>query len=318
LSYSGCLKNSQLFRKFSLRSGDTPADEGGDKRMTRLRQFFLVGAVCAFTLAGCKPKEKQVVGEKDSEVAFVPVVAGAAYGVGITLEAAAAVAGVSAVYAADCTRPVAQGEIRFFCDGAIRLGQAAANIVVKSVQGVASALSWSHANIVSYLSSLSASGSNNVLRTALAGAANPQNLAGAKVSPEIKSASGLANLVHGLKQSIRIEDREKKSCSYIAQYEARLIPRDYRGNWLSGTSVRFFAKASSPASAEAMAKYLCEEYSEVHFKLPPPMAPHMPKSMNACRKPSERADYKERYRTEGIKCPGARACTSETECFDIL
>jgi hypothetical protein len=266
-------------------------------------------------LASCKQKQPEVSQGDESEVAFAPVAVGAVYGVNIALEAAVA---VSAVYAVDCARPVAQGEIRFFCDGGIRLGQAAADLVVGSVKTVASVLQWSHSNVVSYLKSLSTLGSNNVLRSAIAGAANPQSLAGAKISPEIKSVSGLGNLVHGLKQTIRIEDREKRNCSYVAQYEARLIPRDYRGNWLSGTSMRFFAKASSPESAEAMAKFLCEEYAEVHFKVAPSMAPGYSKSLNNCRKPMSLSNYKERYKTEGIKCPGARACASETDCFDVL
>jgi len=263
---------------------------------------------------GCKPKNSESVENDDASVAFVPVAVGAAVGVNVALEATAAAA---VVYAADCARPVAQGEVRFFCDGGLRMGQAAVNLVVRYVQTLAASLQWIHANILAYLSTLSSLQSNTVLKSAIGVSSNSGALAGAKISPEIKSESGRNNLAYGLKQALRIEDREKRTCTYLAQYEARLIPRDYKGNWMGGTSMRFFAKAPTPESAEAMAKFLCEEYAEVHFKIAPAIGTGLPKSLNECRKPKIIGNYKEKYRTEGMRCPAARACASETNCYDI-
>lgn len=279
-----------------------------------LKRRLALLAVLVIASQGCKPKNSETLENEDSSVAFVPVAAGAAVGVNVALEATAAAA---AVYAADCARPVAQGEVRFFCDGGIRLGQAAVGLVVRSVQTLATSLQWSHANILAYLSTLSSLQSNNVLKSAISTSSNAGALAGAKISPEIKSESGRKNLAYGLKQAIRIEDREKRNCIYLAQYEARLIPRDYKGNWMGGTSMRFFAKAPTPESAEAMAKFLCEEYAEVHFKIAPTMGTGLPRSLNECRKPKIIGNYKEKYRTEEMRCPSARACSNETNCYDI-
>ncbi|MFZ9520697.1 MAG: hypothetical protein ACO3A4_09485 [Silvanigrellaceae bacterium] len=271
---------------------------------------------CAFLSTGissCKAKSTADSPGMDSEVEFVPVAIGASYGVSVAMEAAVA---VGAVYAVDCSRSVREGEIRFFCDGGLMLGKAAVQLVVNSVQSLAAGLNWSKANMVAHLASLSKLTSNTHVKASLLGTSAASGIAGAKIDPRITSQSGLANLVQGLRQSIQIQDREKKNCNFVAQYESRLLPREYKGNWMSGTSVRFLAKAPSAESAELMARHLCDEYSTVHFKIAPGMA-GLPRSLNECRKPKMIVDYKEKYDTATMKCPGARACSSESNCFDI-
>lgn len=274
--------------------------------------YFCFAIACS-SLLGCKNVTDNASESGDADVAFVPVAVGAAYGVSVAVEAAVA---ASAVYAIDCTRPVAAGEVRFFCDGGMRLGEAAVGLVVRSVQSLTSALRWSTVNVLDYLRTLSALKSNTLLKSALIGTSAQSGIAAAKISPAIPSESGRKNLAYGVKQSLRIQDKDKRSCNYVAQYEARLMPRDYKGNWMSGTSIRFFARAPSAESAEAMALHLCEEYSTVHFKVAPGVA-GIPRSTNECRKPKMLGDYKEKYRTADMACPGVRACSSETDCFDL-
>lgn len=281
----------------------------------QLKLVQTVTGVCLIlsVLQGCKTKTATDDGApSESEVAFAPVAVGAAYGVNVSLQAAAA---VTAAYAIDCARPVAAGEIRFFCDGGMRLGQSAVQMVVNSVNSLAGALQWSQANLLAHLSMLAGLNSNTHLKAALVGTSKDAGVANARVSPQIASESGRRNLLYGLKESIRIEDKTKRSCDYVAQYEARLVPREYKGNWMSGTSVRFMARAASPVSAEAMALFLCEEYATVHFKLAPGAA-GLPRSLNDCRKPKSLAGYKEKYKTEDISCPGAKVCTSESDCVE--
>lgn len=304
----------KILVKVAATGGDTSPVRGGNmKSSMRFLQTYLCITASCLVLFACKKVPDDASETGDADVSFAPVAFGAAYGVSVAVEAAVA---VSAVYAIDCTRPVAAGEVRFFCDGGMKLGQAAVGLVVRSVQSLTSALRWSTANVLDYLGTLSALKSNTLLKSALIGTSAQSGIASAKISPAIPSESGRKNLAYGVKQSVRIEDRQKRTCHYVAQYEARLMPREYKGNWMSGTSMRFFARAPSPESAEAMALHLCEEYSTVHFKIAPGVA-GIPRNTNACRKPSSSGAYKEKYRTADIACPGVRACSSETDCFDL-
>jgi hypothetical protein len=300
--------------KVASTGGDTSFTHGGNMNFSKhvLLKYFCIAVSCS-SLFACKKSPDNTAENGDADVAFAPVAVGAAYGVSVAVEAAVA---ASAVYAIDCTRPVAAGEVRFFCEGGMKLGQAAVGLVVRSVQSLTSALHWSTANVLDYLRTLAALRSNTLLKSALIGTSAQSGIATAKISPAIPSESGRKNLAYGVKQSVRIEDRQKRTCNYVAQYEARLMPRDYKGNWMSGTSMRFFARAPSAESAEAMALHLCEEYSTVHFKVAPGVA-GIPRNTNACRKPSSSGAYKEKYRTADIACPGVRACSSETDCFDL-
>ncbi|MBM3382718.1 MAG: hypothetical protein FJY29_09795 [Betaproteobacteria bacterium] len=267
-------------------------------------------------LSACKPEQKQAE-QSDSDTQFVPVAVGAAYGVGISAEVAAAAFAAGGIYVLDCTRPVAAGEIRFFCDGPTKLSQAAMTLVVNSTRTIAGALRWSAANVIAHLSELAKFKSVTHLKSAVTGTANAGSVREALVSPEIQSASGKGNFVAAVKGSLSIQDKSKKSCNYVAQYEARLVHREFKGGWMGGTSTRFLARAPSPESAEAMALTACEWFSGTIYKLAPGFAGYS-QTKNDCRKPASVANYKEAYRTSDVPCPGVRICTSEANCADYI
>jgi len=275
------------------------------------RPTFLISLIL---LSGCKTENKPTP-QSDAEVQFVPVAVGAAYGIGVSTQVAAAAFTAASVYALDCTRPVAQGEIRFFCDAPVKIGQATVEIIVNSTRTLAKVLSWSAANVVSHLSELSKFTSVTHLKSAVIGTSDPQAVANAGIHPDIKSDSGRRNFVDQLKSEITYQDRAKKTCNYIAQYEARLVTRDFKGGWMGGTSTRFFARAPSPESAEAMALAACEWFSQTIYKLAPGFAGYS-KNNNGCRKPKMLSDFKEAYRTDSLACPAVRVCTSENTCSD--
>jgi hypothetical protein len=274
----------------------------------------LILALALTSLASCKPQDKQPA-STEADAQFAPVAVGAAYGIGISAEVAAAAFAAGSIYVLDCTRPVAAGEIRFFCDGPTKLSQAAMTLVVNSTRTLAGALRWSAANVITHLSELTQFKSVTHLKSAVTGSSNPNSIREAMVSPEIQSVSGKGNFVAALKSSLSIQDKTKKSCNYIAQYEARLVHRDYKGGWMGGTSTRFLARAPSPESAEAMALSACEWFSGTLYKLAPGFAGYA-RSKNDCRKPLVVSNYKETYRTADVPCPGVRICTSETNCAD--
>ena len=281
--------------------------------MTRaLLKAYAAGALVLVT--SCKQVEKTIPND-ESDVQFVPVAVGAAYGIGISTEVAVAAFAAGGIYALDCTRPVAAGEVRFFCDGPTKLSQAAMNLVVNSTRTLAGALRWSAANAITHLSELSKFTSVTHLKSAVSGTSNSKTLQGALVSPDIESPSGKHNFVAAVKGSLEIKDRGKKSCDYVAQYEARLVPRDFKGGWMGGTSTRFLARAPSAESAEAMALTACEWFAGTTYKLAPGFAGYS-KNNNDCRKPRSVANYKETYRTSDIPCPSVRICTSESVCSD--
>lgn len=266
-------------------------------------------------LIACKQPEKSAAVE-EADVQFVPVAVGAAYGVGVSTEIAAAAFAAGGIYAIDCTRPVAAGETRFFCDGPTKLGQAAVNLIVQSTKTLTGALRWSTANVLAHLSELAKFSSLTHLKSAVIGTANSKAVQGALVNPEITNQSGRHNFVNAIKSSVEIKDKNKKTCDYVAQYEARLVPIGFKGGWMGGTSTRFFAKAPSPASAEAMAITACEWYAETLYRPAPGFAGYS-SSNNGCRKPKVLGNYKEAYKTNDISCPGVKVCTSETNCADF-
>jgi|1048.fasta_scaffold22510_2 hypothetical protein len=273
-------------------------------------------AICAslLLLLSCKQKTEQQSAD-ESDVQFLPVVAGAAYGVGVSTEIAAAAFAAGGIYAIDCTRPVAAGEVRFFCDAPAKLGSAAVNLIVQSTKSLAGALRWSTANVLAHLAELSKFNSVTHLKSALAGSTNGKTVEEALVSPEIKSASGRVNFVAALKSSVNYLDRDKKSCNYVAQYEARIVPTGFKGGWMGGTSTRFLAKAPSAESAEAMALTACEWFTQTFYRPAPGFAGYS-RSNNDCRKPRIIGNYKETYDTNSISCPGVKICTSESSCAD--
>jgi hypothetical protein len=280
----------------------------------RIKSLASLAVISLSLQTSCK-KENVPTPQPEAEVQFVPVAVGAAYGIGVSTEIAAAAFAAGSVYALDCTRPVTQGEIRFFCDAPVKIGQATVEIIVNSTRTLAKVLSWSAANVVSHLSELSKFASVTHLKSAVIGTADPQTVAEAAIQPEIKSDSGRRNFVDQLKSEITYQDRTKKTCNYIAQYEARLVTRDFKGGWMGGTSTRFFARAPSPESAEAMALAACEWFSQTIYRLAPGFAGYS-KNSNSCRKPKMLVDFKEAYRTDSLACPAVRVCTSETKCSD--
>lgn len=265
-------------------------------------------------LGGCKT-EKVPTQTTDSEAQFVPVAAGAAYGIGITTQAAAAAFAAGSIYALDCTRPVAAGEIRFFCDAPVQLGQATVDVIVNSTRTLARVLRWSAANVVAHIDELSKFASVTHLKSAVIGSSDSKSIATAAIRPDIQSDSGRRNFVDELKSTIRIQDRTKKTCNFVAQYEARLVTRDYKGGWMGGTSTRFLARAQSPESAEVMALAACEWFSGTIYRLAPGFAGYS-KSNSGCRKPKLITNFKEAYQTDSIACPAVRVCTSESQCAD--
>lgn len=270
-------------------------------------------ALSIASLNACKSENKPQ--QPAADVQFVPVAAGAAYGVGVSAQAAAAAFAAGSVYALDCSRPVAQGDIRFFCDAPVKIGQATVEIIVNSTRTLARVLSWSAANVVSHLNELSKFASVTHLKSAVIGSTDAQNIASAAVLPEIQNASGRKNFIDQMKSSVRYQDKDKKSCNYIAQYEARLVTRDYKGGWMGGTSTRFFARAPSPESAEAMALSACEWFSDTVYKLAPGFAGYS-RTHNGCKKPKLVTGFKEAYGTDSLGCPAVRVCTSESQCSD--
>ncbi|MEN9528227.1 MAG: hypothetical protein RI932_100 [Pseudomonadota bacterium] len=281
--------------------------------MKRTLNLALIAASLGGLLA-CKPDSKPV-DQTEADTQFLPVAVGAAYGVGISAEVAAAAFAAGGIYVLDCTRPIAAGEVRFFCDGPTKLSQAAMTLVVNSTRTLAGALRWSAANVVAHLSELAQFKSVTHLKSAVTGTANASSVSDALVKPDIQSSSGKVNFVSAVKGSLSIQDKSKKSCNYVAQYEARLVHREYKGGWMGGTSTRFLARAPSPESAEAMALTACEWFSGTIYKLAPGFAGYA-RSKNDCRKPLSVANFKETYRTADVPCPGVRICTSESNCAD--
>lgn len=279
-----------------------------------IKSVASLAVVTLSLVSGCK-RESTPAPQNDAEVQFVPVAAGAAYGIGVSTQAAAAAFAAGSVYALDCARPVTQGEIRFFCDAAVKIGQTTVNIIVNSTRTLARVLSWSAANVVSHLTELAKFGSVTHLKSAVIGTADPQTVVGAAIQPEINNESGRRNFVDQIRSQIRYQDRAKKTCNFIAQYEAPLVTRDFKGGWMGGTNTRFFARAPSPESAEAMALAACEWFSETVYKLAPGFAGYS-RTNNGCRKPKMLVDFKEAYRTDSIACPSVRVCTSENKCSD--
>ncbi|NBO38556.1 hypothetical protein EBU99_08230 [bacterium] len=278
----------------------------------------LVLLATQLTMLSCKQKTIPSAEDSDSaDVQFLPVAAAAAYGIGVSTEAiAASLIAAGGLYTVDCTRPVVAGEIRFFCDGPTRLGVAAVQLILNSTRTLASALHWSGANIVSHLAELSKFSSPTHLKAALAGTSASAGIAAAEISPQITSESGRRNFIHALNQSIEIKDRDKKSCNFIAQYEARLVPRNYKGNYMGGTMTRFFARAQSPESAEAMALTACDWFAHTVYRLAPGFAGYS-SAKNDCRKPRSIQNYKEVFKTSDIGCPSVRVCKSEADCADF-
>ncbi|MEY4066464.1 MAG: hypothetical protein RIR26_2672 [Pseudomonadota bacterium] len=279
-----------------------------------LRLWALGSLTVAFL--GCKNPSSTEVAGPDGDVQFVPVVAGAAYGIGVSTEAAAAALAAGGIYVMDCTRPVSAGEVRFFCDGPAKLGQAAMNLIVASTRTLVGALHWSQANVVAHLSELSKFNSLAQLKSAVIGTASAKSVEGAGVIPQIESDSGRRNFVDELHRSIASKDQGKSKCDYVAQYESNIVPLGYKGNYMGGTRTRFLARAPSPESAETMAMSACEWFSYTLYKPAPGFAGHS-SSFNKCRKPLSISGYKEKYKTADVPCPGVRVCTSESNCSDF-
>lgn len=284
--------------------------------MRAMKMLILFSFGLAVSLSqSCKREKTQGESGQDAEAAFLPIAAGAvAVGVGVNLTIDVAALS-SFVYAVDCTRPTRPGEARFFCAGGARLGQQAVDLLVQSVRNAAQILQWSKASVISHLTFLEGL-PQNVLHIAVhAGMIAKES---ARISPQISSSSGRGNLVDGLKKQVRIEDREKKSCFHVAQYQASLIPSHLRGSDAPGTSMLFLAKAPSPESAEAIALLLCEEYSNTYFAVAKGLTKAAGEKFNRCRKPDKISisNTQERYNTEDISCPGAKACSSVTNCAD--
>lgn len=277
-------------------------------------KLICLAAVSIALMTSCK--KPQPSSEDGSDVQFVPVAVGAAYGIGISTEAAVAALAAGGIYVMDCTRPVVEGEIRFFCDSPAKFGQAAMTLIVNSTRTLVSALRWSHANVTAHLSELSKNASSGTLKSSTVGTSSTQGVAGALVSPEIKSQSGRINFISSLKSAVSIQDKNKNKCDYVAQYEARIVPREYKGGWMGGTTTRFVARAPSPESAESMAIVACEWYTQTLYRPAPGFAGYS-KSNNDCRKPRSIANFKEAYRTGDMGCPSVRVCTSESACADF-
>jgi hypothetical protein len=287
-----------------------------------VRRVRFIGLALTFTMAlttvSCKKSADENTDSSDSDAQFIPALAGAAaFGVGLsTAEAVGAtLVASSAIYAVDCSRPIAAGEIRFFCDGPVKLGQAAINLVVGSTRNLAGVLRWSHANVVSHLAGLAKFSSITHLKSALIGTSSAQGLENAKVSPRIENASGRRNFIDELKKSVAILDRNNSTCNYVAQYEAKLVPMGFKGGYMGGTMTRFFARAPSPATAEAMALSACEWFTDTIYRPAAGFAGYS-KSNNNCRKPMRMSDYKDKYSTDDIACPAVRICVSEAHCAD--
>jgi hypothetical protein len=266
-------------------------------------------------LFGCKNPSATEGGASEGDVQFVPVAAGAAYGIGISTEVAAAALAAGGIYVMDCTRPVSAGEVRFFCDGPAKLGQGAMNLIAASTRTLVGALRWSHANVVAHLSELSKFNSLAQLKSAVMGTSSAKSVEGAGVTPQISSSSGRLNFVDDLRKSISLKDQGKSKCDYVAQYESNIVPLGYKGNYMGGTRTRFLARAPSPESAEVMAMSACEWFSYTIYQPAPGFAGHSA-NFNKCRKPLSIAGYKEKYKTADVPCPGVRVCTNESNCSD--
>lgn len=278
----------------------------------KLTAALVVASMAVFS---CKKQEQPISTADESDVQFVPVAVGAAYGVGVSTEVAITALAAGGIYAIDCNRPIAAGEVRFFCDAPTKLGQAAVNLIVQSTKTLTGALRWSAANVLTHLSELARFSSLTHLKSAVIGTSSAQSIQGAVVSPEIKSESGKGNFVNAVRSSVEIKDKNKSRCDFVAQYEARLVPIGFKGGWMGGTSTRFLAKASSAESAEAMALTACEWFTGTLYRPAPGFAGYS-RSNNDCRKPRGVGDYKETYKTADIACPGVKVCTSESNCAD--